>query len=251
MAKKTKMQQIWDLKAKNFPRFKENQKDNLYILKFFRDCGVSFMDKNIIDIGCGNGRFALELASEARSILGIDVSPAMLEILEKDSISMGFNNIKTEACQWEDYNLTNQFDIAFASMTPALNNKEGFKKALNCSNEGLCYIGWGRTRKSEFLEEILREHNLKLDLPVGLPNVLLWLNELGYKKPPYKFVQSNLNYKSSIENAIEDIIFTIKVHDGDPNLELIKEYVSKKSSNQAVIYNQEREIGFTFIKKNK
>lgn len=64
-----KQREIWDEKAKTFERFKQNNSDTLEILNFFKEFGVNFNNKSIIDIGCGNGRFALELANSANSVL--------------------------------------------------------------------------------------------------------------------------------------------------------------------------------------
>ncbi|CAM2905304.1 class I SAM-dependent methyltransferase [Helicobacter burdigaliensis] len=245
------IKQAWNLKAKNFPRYKEGQKDNLEILQFFRDCGVDFKDKTILDIGCGNGRFSLELAKEAKEILGLDISSAMIEALQEDAKKMDFFNIKTKISTWEDFVIEKPFDIAFASMTPALNNKKNFLKALESYSFGLCYVGWGRVRKSSFLEGILKEHGLNLELPVGLPNVLSWLEELGVKTPPFVYKQSNFRHTKDIQKAILDAEFAIRVHGGEANKNLIEDYVKALAKEGKVVYEEEREIGLAFIAKHQ
>ncbi|PZT47437.1 hypothetical protein B6S12_08985 [Helicobacter valdiviensis] len=241
------IRQAWNLKAKDFPRYQEGQKDNLEILQFFRDCGVDFKNKTILDIGCGNGRFSLELAKEAREILGLDISPMMIEILQEDAKSMGFLNIKTRVGTWEDYEIKHAFDYVFASMSPALNNKENFIKALSSCTVGLCYVGWGRVRKSSFLEGILKEHGLNLELPVGLPNVLSWLEELGMQAPPFLYKASTITKTSSVEKAILDAEFAIRVHGGKASMDLIRDYIKSLTKEESIIYKEEREIGLAFI----
>lgn len=42
-------------------------------------------DKRILDVGCGTGRMARKLATEAREVLGIDTSPRMIELAEREA----------------------------------------------------------------------------------------------------------------------------------------------------------------------
>lgn len=240
----------WNMKARNYPRFKTPANDTLEIIDFFRTNGADFKDKSIIDIGCGNGRFSLVLYNEAREVVGVDSAEEMLKFLQEDANELGANNISTICSKWEDFTPTKNFDIAFASMTPAMNNKQGVKKALEICKECFCYVGWGRYREAPFASAILQEHNLTLELPTGLPQVLEWLNELGYKIPPHKFMESSFVHKSSIEKTIEDMIFNVRVHNGVPNEKLITEYVRSQAKNGEVSYTHKREVGIAYIAKD-
>ena len=64
--------QLWDKKAQTFPRFQKDTEDTLEILDFFRAQNVAFKDKTLLDIGAGNGRFALQLAFETKHIYATD-----------------------------------------------------------------------------------------------------------------------------------------------------------------------------------
>lgn len=240
----------WNMKARNYPRFKTPAKDTLEILDFFRANGANFDSKSIIDIGCGNGRFSLVLYKEAKEVLGVDSAQEMLNFLQEDANALGANNISTACAKWEDFTPTQTFDIAFASMTPAMNNKQGVQKALEICKECFCYVGWGRYREAPFTNAILQEHNLELLLPTGLPEVLKWLGELNYKTPPHKFMESSFLHKSSVEKTIEDMIFNVRVHNGVPNEKLIAKYVRSQAKNGEVCYTHKREIGIAYIAKD-
>ncbi|MCX2716800.1 class I SAM-dependent methyltransferase [Helicobacter sp. MIT 21-1697] len=240
---------LWDKKAQTFPRFVKDTEDTLEILAFFKNEGVRFAHKRVLDIGAGNGRFGLQIAFEAAKLYATDISKVMLDNLQIDAQSLGLKNVSTLLSAWEDVDIESlgEIDIAFASMTPALNNLAGFIKAINASKEGLCYVGWGRVRESAFLDEIFAAHYIKVELPVGLPQALQWLKELGYKEPTYCYKEAAYTYKSDIQKAINDIKWHICMHQGEPDEEKIKAYLDKKQVNGYVSYEQKREVGICFI----
>lgn len=248
---------LWDKKARNFPRFRQDSSEVLEILDFFNQNGVNFKNKIILDIGCGNGRFALQLAQNARLIIAIDSSQKMLENLQLDCKKYNIQNIAPKLCAWDDFNYKrelsnialNKINIAFAAMTPALNNKTSFFKALEACSEHFCYIGWGRRRECEFLEEILKIHNIKLRLPCGLPDALTWLDEKNincisaYKNGSYV-------YESSDKETFDDIKWHILQHNGIPNEPKIKDFIAAHAKNGRISYAHTREIGLALIKKS-
>ena len=69
-------------------------------------------EMNIIDIGVGTGRFAIPLSSIVKSIVGIDISQKMLNILMSNNTSKNLTTICTDA---ENIMVSNDsFDMAFA-----------------------------------------------------------------------------------------------------------------------------------------
>ncbi len=53
------------------------------IVTRLRDWGVTAIDRTVLDIGCGIGRLAVEVAPHVREIHGIDVSARMIEAAER------------------------------------------------------------------------------------------------------------------------------------------------------------------------
>lgn len=242
--------EFWDKKANTYPRFSNNAKDSLEILAFFKDNGADFKDKVILDIGCGSGRFSLELAKEAKSVYGLDISSKMLEHLKEDAKEYGFTNLTLLQSSWQDFNpqsLGVDFDYVFASMTPALNSKESFLKALEIPKTALCYVGWGRERSCEFLDAIFKPHNTTLQLPFGLPNVLQWLEEENLPTPKHHYLENGYTYEADTQKAIEDIKWHISMHGGTPREDMIIEYVQSQQKNGSISYYHHREVGIAYI----
>ncbi|WP_270991451.1 class I SAM-dependent methyltransferase [Campylobacter upsaliensis] len=148
---------LWDKKAKTYARFSptlnEIQKQSF---EEFQKLGLDFKDKSVIDIGCGTGVWTLHLAFLAKEILALDNSKVMLEILQEDASKLGLSNIKSVNLSFEDFmreNANLRFDIAFLSMSPALQND--YKHFLNLAQKKI-YLAWADLRKSDFLDPIFK-----------------------------------------------------------------------------------------------
>lgn len=153
---------LWDKKASKYPRYKENKSEfeqQFYdsVAKF----GISFKDKNIIDIGCGTGVHSLRLAKLAKKLFGVDSSQAMLDILNDDAKRLGLNNVSSIKASWSELDLEqirlksalDKFDIAFCTMSPALSSDADFCKFIDIADSHI-YLGWAKPRSSDVLEYV-------------------------------------------------------------------------------------------------
>lgn len=72
-------------------------------------------DKTILDAGCGNGRLARQLAQVAKKVLGLDVSPRLIELAESvggaENLTYRVGDL-TQHLDIED----GQFDLVVSSM---------------------------------------------------------------------------------------------------------------------------------------
>ncbi|EAI4297676.1 class I SAM-dependent methyltransferase [Campylobacter lari] len=148
---------LWNKKAKSYARY--NPSLNEIQKATFAKLG-SLQDKSVVDIGCGSGVWTLHLAQKAKSVLGVDSSSAMLEILQEDAKTHAISNIKTLNLDFENFykNNNTNFDLAFLSMSPALQNEKDYQAFLNLASKKV-YLGWASRRKSSFLDPIFEHFN--------------------------------------------------------------------------------------------
>jgi 2-polyprenyl-3-methyl-5-hydroxy-6-metoxy-1,4-benzoquinol methylase len=65
------------------------------VLEKVRDClNPSFHPKRAVDFGCGVGRLTVPLARVCDSVVGVDVSPAMLEEARRNAENAGLTNVE-------------------------------------------------------------------------------------------------------------------------------------------------------------
>ncbi|MCV3551839.1 class I SAM-dependent methyltransferase [Campylobacter sp. CNRCH_2013_0855] len=148
---------LWNKKAKSYARY--NPSLNEIQKATFAKLGY-LQDKSVVDIGCGSGVWTLHLAQKAKSVLGVDSSSAMLEILQEDAKTHAISNVKILNLDFENFykNNNTKFDLAFLSMSPALQNEKDYKAFLNLASKKV-YLGWASRRKSSFLDPIFEHFN--------------------------------------------------------------------------------------------
>lgn len=148
---------LWNKKAKSYTRY--NHSLNEIQKATFAKLG-SLQGKSVVDIGCGSGVWTLHLAQKAKSVLGVDSSSAMLEILQEDAKTHAISNVKTLNLDFENFYKNNnaKFDLAFLSMSPALQNEKDYKAFLSLASKKV-YLGWASRRKSSFLDPIFEHFN--------------------------------------------------------------------------------------------
>ncbi|EAI4447418.1 class I SAM-dependent methyltransferase [Campylobacter lari] len=148
---------LWNKKAKNYARYSSNLNEIQKVT--FAKLG-SLQGKIMVDIGCGSGVWTLHLAQKAKSVLGVDSSSVMLEILQEDAKTHAISNVKTLNLDFENFykNNNTNFDLAFLSMSPALQNEKDYKAFLSLASKKV-YLGWASRRKSSFLDPIFEHFN--------------------------------------------------------------------------------------------
>lgn len=110
---------------------------------YLRGRGLLGPDTDVIDIGCGPGRFVSEFAGTARSVTGIDISAKTIEYARLFTKEQGRDNTRFMVSDFRsldilDAGLLHAFDLAFCSLSPAVSGLEGLKKFMDLSRSWCC-----------------------------------------------------------------------------------------------------------------
>ncbi|MBZ7954245.1 class I SAM-dependent methyltransferase [Campylobacter sp. W0018] len=215
---------LWDKKAKNYARYGKLNDIQKQTFEKLNELNIDFTNKNIVDIGCGTGVWTLHLAQKAKSVLGVDNSKAMLEILQEDALKNNTNNVKTLHLDFESFYKENQekFDIAFLSMSPALQNENDFKAFLNLASQRI-YLGWADYRKSDFLDPIFKHFNTEFKgfYKKDLESFLLEKNINFYK---FVFDETRIVERKR-EEAIENALWHLDINGVKADKDELKAFV--------------------------
>ncbi|PSM53005.1 SAM-dependent methyltransferase [Campylobacter blaseri] len=213
----------WDKKSKTYNKFSGNLND--FQKKFFKvldEFGVDFKGKTMIDIGCGTGAYTLYLARLCKNILGIDSSIKMLEELEKSAKEFNITNVKTKNFSFDEFESSDKFDIAFLTMSPALQTKEHFQKFIDLG-ELKIYLNWYKPRHSTLLEPFFKKYGKN-----SLTNRTSMLKSyLEISKIPYKSeILTEMRIQNrSYEEAVENVLWHLDINNLNFNEDEVKDEI--------------------------
>ncbi len=150
----------WDIRAEEFNNYRaQTANERIQQLIDFLACkGMTLENMDILDIGCGAGQFALAFAKKAKNVVGVDISPKMIEFAKQNAIDNGVSNVQFHVFPWEEidvaqYGWNKRFDLAVANMTPAITSRVSLEKMMAIS-KGYCFMSRYLERYEEVLEKI-------------------------------------------------------------------------------------------------
>ena len=244
-----KFKNFWEFKAGRYPLPfdpKPLATTNM-VIDMVKGKGVVIADKRILDIGCGMGIYALPLAKEAGSIVGLDFSEVMLTKLTDEAVKYKIGNVDTVKTSWKDFNVDamefrKSFDIVWASMTMAVKDEDDIKKMELCSKKWCVYIGWGAKRDNAIMQEVFTLHGLKFGPPQGASAIYNTLKNMG-RKPTLDFFETSWDWDGTVEEAVEEIAGHVEMHGGTPLKPQILEIVSRYAKDKVVKHTTFAEEG--------
>lgn len=129
----------WDARLRSGDlRARQGEERVRAVAGFLRDRGLLDSDRDIVDVGCGPGRFVTEFARTARRVVGLDFSAPMIGAGERLAREHGLSNTTFSLCDFQavgpfDPAWDGAFDLAFSSITPAIAGLDALKKFMRLS----------------------------------------------------------------------------------------------------------------------
>lgn len=153
------LEKIWDSKSEWFFKRTEKKQENFsnrLVFKIIKEKKLLNENSKVLDIGCGTGRHLLEFSKFTSYVTGTDISSKMLNY-SKEKLK-NVSTAKFVHGNWmENFIKEKEFDLVFASMTPAISTIEHIKRMCliskkYCMMERFVYY---RDSIREEIEEIL------------------------------------------------------------------------------------------------
>ena len=126
---------------------------------WLRARGILTPDQDVIDIGCGPGRFVAEFARTAHHAVGTDLSGQMLAYGAQYAKEIGVENTSYVEADFKEADLDalgwrSRFDLVFSSITPAIGGS-GLEKLMEMSR-GWCFNSCFVRFEDELETELVR-----------------------------------------------------------------------------------------------
>jgi len=178
-------QSSWDNRVQEFDNDQPDERIGL-ISNLLREKKMLHQNSTVLDIGCGPGKFALEFAQTARRVVGLDISPKMLQKAAENAVTQG-KGVEYKELDWEKADLDTlkwkkAFSLVTAIMSPALNSKESLDKMIEAGND-YCLISHFMERHDSIGDELKnRILGIKGDDEYGNRGIYCCLNILWHYK---------------------------------------------------------------------
>ncbi|MCD4675906.1 MAG: class I SAM-dependent methyltransferase [Desulfobacula sp.] len=154
-------QEYWDKAALTYNRNKKEVKNRRLekTMSFFKESGFLFKGMKVLEIGCGTGMVAMEVAKHGAKVTALDFSKGMLEKFKQDITPDIKNNITILYEDWHKIDIEKKgwkkkFDLVIAFMSPGVAGPKAFFKMMSCSKKGCAIRGWAAKRKQPILSDL-------------------------------------------------------------------------------------------------
>lgn len=230
--------EMWDSMASQFSDYELPSTENSFLMKVISEKQMLSKGDTVLDVGCGAGKFSFALANDCHHVIGLDLSPKMIEKAAEKKIETGKENVDFFVNDWhgsdlESLGFKGKFDLVIANMTPAVRNAQTFLK-LSEASKGYCVLTKPIKRidpVSDAIREMLGIADKKetADMEVLYALEILWLQgmlpEIHYeeqiwdmKKPmdaAYKLYANRMKSYRELtpeeETKIKDYLVSISV----------------------------------------
>lgn len=159
---------FWDGRAEEF-RNNRSQARVKEVMNYLELKKALNKNTEILDIGCGAGKYSLEFAKRGQKVIGLDISPKMIEFAQNNALENNLLNVDFKVLPWEKADVISlgwekKFDLVVAIMTPAISGKECLDRMLKASR-GYCLMSSHINKKEKIIDEI--EKNILKCEPVN------------------------------------------------------------------------------------
>ncbi|MDI3477268.1 MAG: hypothetical protein PWQ59_793 [Thermoanaerobacterium sp.] len=155
---------FWDSRAEEFNNStlrEESQKRLADVIDYLVSKGMLHKEAEVLDIGCGPGRYSMEFARRAKRVTGLDISPKMIQYAMENGKKAGLDNVCFKLISWEELALEEQnwikkFDLVFAAMCPGINSRETLMKMIQASKR-FCFMSSFANRTDKIKDALCGE----------------------------------------------------------------------------------------------
>ena len=212
---------------------------------FLREHGLLAANDQVIDIGCGPGRFVAEFAKTAGHVTGIDFSRNMTEYGAAYAASQGLSNTDFSVCDFKQADVEalgwkGKYDLVFSCTTPAIGNWELLKKSMSMSR-GWCFHGSFVDCYDGLIADIAEHvfHRPYKTRFTGWSSYalfnILWLK--GYMPYISYFDEKSMDRYSASRYLAAEMVEEFGIYrDDEESVDKVYEYLKDKESSGALVY---------------
>jgi len=238
--------EYWDKAASTYNQNRNEVKNRRLekTMEFLKKSDLLFKEMKILEIGCGTGMLAMELAKQGAQVTALDFSKGMLEKFKQGITPDIRKNISIFHEDWHKIDVKSKgwekkFDLVIAFMSPGVAGPDAFFKMMKCSKKGCAIRGWAAKRNHPILSD-LWEKIMKAPLEDKPQSILYKINllfSLGFF-PEITFDEIEWDQTTTVESECHRQIAFFKKVSQKSSVELEKiiyPYLESQSTDNHII----------------
>ncbi|UNC93006.1 methyltransferase domain-containing protein [Candidatus Contubernalis alkaliaceticus] len=205
---------FWNAFAEKMKRWSKEERSISRVqkvLQWIGQQGIQISDMRILDIGAGTGSFAIPFSKAGGQVTALEPAEKLVEILRDNMKGEGVRELSIITDMWEDINpkkegIEGGFDLVFASLTPAIHDKDTLEKMITCSRKWCFLCEFAGRRRNRVQEELWNEIFME-SMPLPEYNIFYPLNYLYSKGycPSLQLWREQWEEEASGEEAVENL----------------------------------------------
>lgn len=209
---------MWDSMAQGYDKGVSISCEDDNYWQLFKRHNMFDAASSVLDVGCGTGNYALMLAGSCKEVVGVDLSPKMLEIARRKASDKKMGNIDFRRLDWHEADLRREglekrFDLVIALTTPAVQSADTFLK-LTQASRGWCVLAKPTRRTDSVFDEVnklvgISEKRESSDVDIIYAFELLWRQGLS---PYLEYKQQRWSMRKTPEEAYGMYINRVKTY---------------------------------------
>lgn len=137
--------------------------------------GVLTRETDVLEIGCGGGALALDLARYCRSVTALDPNPEAIALVSERCARTKSPNVRPLLTSWNEQTPTGRYDLVISAMCPAVCNLEALT-AMEAAGSSCAIVTVMRGSYDKYRRQMMQELGLR---PEGMiTEALLYLELL-------------------------------------------------------------------------
>ncbi|MCL5982479.1 MAG: class I SAM-dependent methyltransferase [Firmicutes bacterium] len=253
---------FWNKRADNFQKnVMGKQGDNRVnrVLDWLDRQGVELAGKDVLDIGAGPGAFSLAFARRCRSTSDCRYLEEMVKYLQSEVDRSGYDNVRIIQNTWEEVDLEKEellgrFDLAFASMSPGINNLETINKALDCTKEYFYFSSFAGLRENDLLTNLWPA--LYDDTLPAWPDQVVFVLNLLYSFGlfiNFEVWEERRSVELALPEALAGLLDELRNFGKEPSdaEEKLKDLLNKKMKEGVLLQKNRTRLGQILAKKTQ
>ncbi|MDQ0171916.1 class I SAM-dependent methyltransferase [Paenibacillus tundrae] len=214
------------------------------IMGWIENQGVDFEGMSVLDIGAASGIFTIPFAEKGATVTAVEPSELLVSLMKEKIPAALTSKIEIVCERFEEISIEQKgwrkkYDVAFASMCPAMSDWETIEQAISSARKYVYISTMAGQREHTLIDELRKVLEVE---PTFKPSDMGFIQQLLYLKG-YSYTTLITKEVNTVELPVEEVVEklpewlnTYGLPTDEQSLGLAEQYIRKTYDNGTVTF---------------